>query len=200
MEFAINPPRPRNRVLKLSSALEATFARKTRRGACRQFALGRASGPCEVLSDNILVGPVLKSLKLRRACPECGIFQLMTLIGGEIAHETGEDKAMILMEAIYTPEAVSQSTSLSVVPADVNMDPAPSQQPVVIHASVAECMVEAALAQVPDAITLVLDLDPIPERTAQIFDEVVQRDVAWQTALDRTFTAKAGAQLIPTPL
>jgi hypothetical protein len=54
-------------------------------------------------------------------------------------------------------------------------------------------MVEAALPEIPDAITLVLDGDPIPERTAQIFDEVVQRDAAWQTALDRTFTPEAGA-------
>ncbi|OIW25766.1 hypothetical protein CONLIGDRAFT_647502 [Coniochaeta ligniaria NRRL 30616] len=58
---------------------------------------------------------------------------------------------------------------------------------------VAMWMVEAALPEIPDAITLVLDGDPIPERTALIFDEVVQRDAAWQTALDRTFTPEAGA-------
>ena len=43
---------------------------------------------------------------------------------------------------------------------------------------VAEWMVEAGLPQIPDAITLVPDGDPMPEHTARIFDEVVQRDAA----------------------
>lgn len=59
---------------------------------------------------------------------------------------------------------------------------------------IAQWMAEAALPDVPDAITLVLDGDPVPEHTAKIFQEVVQRDAAWQLALDRTITLEAGAQ------
>jgi len=49
---------------------------------------------------------------------------------------------------------------------------------------VAEWMVEASLPHVPEAITLVLDGDPVPEHTALIFREVVQRDAAWQRAIE----------------
>ncbi|KAB5580332.1 hypothetical protein GE09DRAFT_1255099 [Coniochaeta sp. 2T2.1] len=54
---------------------------------------------------------------------------------------------------------------------------------------VAEYMVEAAQPQVPEAITLVLDGAPLPSLASRIFSETVQRDAAWQTALERAFAA-----------
>ena len=59
---------------------------------------------------------------------------------------------------------------------------------------VAEYMVEASVPEMPEAITLVLDGDPLPELASYIFRDAVQRDAAWQTALDRTFTAERGAR------
>jgi hypothetical protein len=52
---------------------------------------------------------------------------------------------------------------------------------------VAEWMVEASLPMVPNAISLVLDGDPTPEQTAEVFQNTVQRDAAWQRALDKAF-------------
>jgi len=50
---------------------------------------------------------------------------------------------------------------------------------------VAEWMVEASL--LPEAITLVLDGGPTPQHTSYIFQEVVQRDAAWQSAIELAF-------------
>lgn len=47
----------------------------------------------------------------------------------------------------------------------------------------ARWLVEANMAHVPDAITLVLDCESAPEAATTLFNEVVHRDVAWQTAL-----------------
>ncbi|OIW27072.1 hypothetical protein CONLIGDRAFT_495180 [Coniochaeta ligniaria NRRL 30616] len=58
---------------------------------------------------------------------------------------------------------------------------------------VAEYIVEASVPEMPAAITLVLDGDPLPELASHIFRDAVQRDAAWQTALDRTFSAARGA-------
>ncbi|KAK4446590.1 hypothetical protein QBC34DRAFT_411523 [Podospora aff. communis PSN243] len=50
---------------------------------------------------------------------------------------------------------------------------------------VAQWICEASL--LPKQITLIFDCDGTPERTSQVFQEVIQRDAAWQTALDRAF-------------
>ncbi len=54
-------------------------------------------------------------------------------------------------------------------------------------------MLEAAILgrmgmpQAANRFTLILDGKPTPERTSEIFDQVVQRDAAWQEALVRSF-------------
>jgi len=55
---------------------------------------------------------------------------------------------------------------------------------------VAEWMVEASHPSIPEAITLTLDGGPAPDHMARIFQEVVQRDAAWQTAVVRAFTSE----------
>ena len=55
-----------------------------------------------------------------------------------------------------------------------------------ITSNVAPWMVEATLAGVPDAITLVLDGEPAPELSARILQAVIHRDAAWQAALEQT--------------
>ncbi|KAK0655002.1 hypothetical protein B0T16DRAFT_396019 [Cercophora newfieldiana] len=50
---------------------------------------------------------------------------------------------------------------------------------------VALWMVEASLPFIPETITLVLDGGPSPEQMSHVFQEAVQRDAAWQIALDR---------------
>ncbi|KAK3369767.1 hypothetical protein B0T24DRAFT_532555 [Lasiosphaeria ovina] len=52
---------------------------------------------------------------------------------------------------------------------------------------IAEWMAEAALPTVPEAITLVIDGNPAPEVSSDVFRDVVQADAAWQTAIDRAF-------------
>jgi hypothetical protein len=52
---------------------------------------------------------------------------------------------------------------------------------------VAEWMVEASLPILPDAISLFLDGDPTPEQIAEVFRNRVQKDAAWQKALDKAF-------------
>jgi hypothetical protein len=52
---------------------------------------------------------------------------------------------------------------------------------------VAEWMVEASIPILPTAISLVLDGNPTPEQTAEVFRNTVQRDAAWQRALDKAF-------------
>lgn len=54
--------------------------------------------------------------------------------------------------------------------------------------NVAEWMAEASTLQAFNGtFRLVLDGGPVPEHTARIFQDVVQRDAAWQTAFDRSF-------------
>lgn len=50
---------------------------------------------------------------------------------------------------------------------------------------VAKWMMEASLPIIPKAITLVLDGGPSPGHMTDIFQVAVQRDAAWQIALDR---------------
>ncbi|KAK4441985.1 hypothetical protein QBC34DRAFT_456898 [Podospora aff. communis PSN243] len=51
--------------------------------------------------------------------------------------------------------------------------------------SVAEWMSEASAPSIPKAISLFLDAGPIPERAAEIFQDVVHRDLGWRLAYDR---------------
>ncbi|KAK0726732.1 hypothetical protein B0T26DRAFT_868184 [Lasiosphaeria miniovina] len=53
--------------------------------------------------------------------------------------------------------------------------------------AIAEWMAEAALPAVPEAITLVIDGNPAPDVSSDIFRGLVQADAAWQTAIDRAF-------------
>ncbi|KAF1992659.1 hypothetical protein P154DRAFT_528316 [Amniculicola lignicola CBS 123094] len=46
----------------------------------------------------------------------------------------------------------------------------------------------------PKAFSLILDGDQIPERTAQIFEEVVQRDATWEAALAKGMELKYGPE------
>lgn len=46
-------------------------------------------------------------------------------------------------------------------------------------------MVEASLEIIPDTISLFLDGGPVPDYTADVFDDLVQRKLAWIPALDR---------------
>ncbi|KAK0744514.1 hypothetical protein B0T21DRAFT_280526 [Apiosordaria backusii] len=52
---------------------------------------------------------------------------------------------------------------------------------------VALWMAEASHPDIPDSVSLVLDGDPTRERSADVFREAVQRDAAWQTAMERRF-------------
>ncbi|KAK0672551.1 hypothetical protein QBC41DRAFT_313481 [Cercophora samala] len=52
-------------------------------------------------------------------------------------------------------------------------------------APVAAWMAEAAHPEVPNTISLVLDGDPTPERSADVFRDAFQVDAAWQIALER---------------
>ncbi|KAK4446105.1 hypothetical protein QBC34DRAFT_411964 [Podospora aff. communis PSN243] len=56
-----------------------------------------------------------------------------------------------------------------------------------ITVSVAKWIVEASLPTIPKAITLVLDGGPDPDLMSRLFQEVVQHDAAWQTAISRVF-------------
>ncbi|KAK3988440.1 hypothetical protein QBC44DRAFT_243767 [Cladorrhinum sp. PSN332] len=57
-----------------------------------------------------------------------------------------------------------------------------------ITSSISLWMVEAESVDLPHGVfTLLLDGDPTPTRSTDVFREVVQRDAAWQIAFDRTF-------------
>lgn len=57
-----------------------------------------------------------------------------------------------------------------------------------ISYNVAEWLSEASvLHPYRNAFKFVLDGDPIPEKTAEVFQQVVQRDAAWQIAFDQSF-------------
>ncbi|KAK4457308.1 hypothetical protein QBC42DRAFT_279417 [Cladorrhinum samala] len=66
---------------------------------------------------------------------------------------------------------------------------------ILVSENVAVWLAEASVlcgAGMPrDVFTLTLDGQPIPEQSAQIFREVVQRDAAWQIATEKRFFAKA---------
>ena len=43
------------------------------------------------------------------------------------------------------------------------------------------------MPQDTNAFTLVLEGEPTPKRSSEVFRQVVQRDAAWQAALDQSF-------------
>ncbi|KAK4448824.1 hypothetical protein QBC34DRAFT_102927 [Podospora aff. communis PSN243] len=54
--------------------------------------------------------------------------------------------------------------------------------------ALAHWLCEAALVPtIPDTVTLLVDDSPNPELASEIFQEIVHRDAAWQTATDRYF-------------
>ncbi|KAK4201159.1 hypothetical protein QBC40DRAFT_278634 [Triangularia verruculosa] len=61
---------------------------------------------------------------------------------------------------------------------------------------VALWMAEASHPEIPDSISLVLDGDPTPERSAEVFHEAIQRDAAWQIAKERRFNDPENAFLM----
>ncbi|KAK0655017.1 hypothetical protein B0T16DRAFT_396044 [Cercophora newfieldiana] len=71
--------------------------------------------------------------------------------------------------------------------------PAPARQLHADHTArpVAQWICEASL--LPKQITLIFDCDGTPGRTAEVFQDVIQRDAAWQTALDRAFGCPDGS-------
>ncbi|KAK1762128.1 hypothetical protein QBC33DRAFT_462101, partial [Phialemonium atrogriseum] len=83
---------------------------------------------------------------------------------------------------VHDPEDIS--------PADIAWD---------VTAHVAEWIVEALTlisAGMPaGSFTMVLDGEPAPGRCSEIFQTILQRDVAWQSALDECYAR----ELLPTP-
>lgn len=65
--------------------------------------------------------------------------------------------------------------------------------------AVAHWMAEASLGDIlPSAFTLLLDGDPIPDRSADVFRDAIQRDAAWQKALEQSFKAPDDPQIKPS--
>jgi hypothetical protein len=63
-----------------------------------------------------------------------------------------------------------------------------------ITRSVSKWVVEASLPTIPKAITLVLDGGPDPDIMSRMFQEVVQRDAAWQIAMSRAFRSEGSLE------
>jgi hypothetical protein len=63
-----------------------------------------------------------------------------------------------------------------------------------ITRSVSKWIVEASLPTIPKAITLVLDGGPDPDLMSRMFQEVVQRDAAWQIAASRVFHSEGSLE------
>ncbi|CAE7022156.1 hypothetical protein P3342_004985 [Pyrenophora teres f. teres] len=60
---------------------------------------------------------------------------------------------------------------------------------------IAEALLLPTLGMPKDAFTLILDGSPTPDHTSRVLSSVIQRDLAWQTALDISYTRG----LLPKP-